>query len=268
MDHTVRIWNYETMKVELVKKYSIDIRVIALHPSGMFAAIGFTDILRLLQIQLTDLKITKSFNYPMCSVLKFSNRGHLLAAGCEKIIAIICVFTFETIMTLKGHNGILSLTWSTDDRFLVSSGKEGSVYEWDVVTGERVNELVQKGTHYKSLAVSSDQNYIIGVTHTAYLREIAKSQLSREFRAPDENSPLTTVAFSRSDQMLFTANERGCLYNVKLPLWESGGGTFYNNRFYHTTINRLCMTHDDKMLISVGDDGTLVFWSIMNCDSK
>lgn len=256
------------MKVELVKKYLIDIRVIALHPSGMFAAIGFTDILRLLQIQLTDLKITKSFNYPMCSVLKFSNKGHLLAAGCEKIIAIICVFTFETIMTLKGHNGILSLAWSTDDRFLVSSGKEGSVYEWDVVTGERVNELVQKGTHYKSLAVSSDQNYIIGVTHTAYLREIAKSQLSREFRAPDENSPLTTVAFSRSDQMLFTANERGCLYNVKLPLWESGGGTFYNNRFYHTTINRLCMTHDDKMLISVGDDGTLVFWSIMNCDSK
>lgn len=122
-DHTVRIWNYDTMTVELLKKFLIDIRVIALHPSGMFTAIGFTDVLRLFQIQLKDLKIAKSFNYPMCTVLKFSNRGHYLAAGSEKIIAIISVFTFQTVMTLKGHHEVLSLSWSTDDRYLVSSGE-------------------------------------------------------------------------------------------------------------------------------------------------
>lgn len=267
-DHTVRIWNYETMKIELLKKFLIDIRVVALHPSGMFAAIGFTDVLRLVQIQLQDLKITKSFNYPMCSVLKFSHRGHFLAAGCEKVIAIISVFTFETVLSLKGHNGILSLAWSTDDKFLVSSGREGSVYEWNISSGgERVNELVQKGTLYKSIAVSSDQSYIVGVTHSAFLREISKSQMVREFHAPDESS-LTSLAFSRSDQILFTANERGCLYNVKMPFLESGGGSFTNNRFYHKSINRLCITYDDKMLISVGDDGTLVFWTITNVENR
>jgi cilia- and flagella-associated protein 57 len=269
-DHTVRIWNYDTMKVELLKKFLIDIRVVSLHPSGMFAAIGFTDVLRLVQIQLKDLKITKSFNYPMCSVLKFSHKGHLLAAACEKIIAIICVFTFETVLNLKGHNnGILSLAWSTDDRFLVSSGKEGSVYEWNISgNGERVNELVQKGTLYKSIAVSSDQSYIVGVTHSAYLREISKSQMVREFRAPDAESSLTSLAFSRSDQIMFTANDRGCLYNIKMPFLESGGGSFTNNRFYHMAINRICMTYDDKMLISVGEDGTLVFWTITNAENR
>lgn len=267
-DHTVRIWNYETMKVELLKKFLIDIRVVALHPSGIFAAIGFTDILRLVQIQLKDLKITKSFNYA-CTVLKFSHRGHLLAAGCEKLIAVISVFTFETVLTLKGHNGILSLAWSTDDRFLVSSGREGSVYEWDIsANGERVNELVQKGTLYKSIAVSSDQSYIVGVTHSAYLREISKSQMVREFRAPEVESSLTTLAFSRSDQIMFTANDRGCLYNIKMPFMESGGGSFTNNRFYHKAINRLCISYDDKMLISVGDDGTLVFWIIANIENR
>lgn len=268
-DHTVRIWNYETMKVELMKKFLIDIRVVALHPSGMFAAIGFTDVLRLVQIQLKDLKITKSFNYPMCTVLKFSNRGHFLAAGCDKVIAIISVFTFETVMSLKGHNGILSLAWSTDDGFLVSSGREGSVYEWNIsLGGERINELVQKGTLYKSIVVSSDQSYIVGVTHSAYLREISKSQMVREFRAPDVEASLTTLAFSRSDQIMFTANERGCLYSVKMPFLETGGGSFFNNRFYHKAINRLCITYDDKMLISVGEDGTLVFWTITNAENR
>lgn len=267
-DHTVRIWNYETMTVELLKKFLIDIRVIGLHPSGMFAAIGFTDVLRMFQIQLKDLKNAKSFNYPMCTVLKFSNRGHFLAAGCEKIIAIISVFTFETVLTLKGHHEVISLAWSTDDRYLVSSGKEGSVYEWDIMTGERVNELVQKGTLYKSIAVASDQSYIAGVTHSAYLREISKSQMVREFRSPDENSALTSIAFSRSDQIMFCANDRGSLFNIKVPLFEHGGGSFVNNRFYHKSINRLCMTHDDKILISVGDDGTLVFWTITNAENR
>lgn len=230
-DHTIRIWNYETMKVELVKKYLIDISVVALHPSGMFAAIGFTGVLRLVEIQLDDLKIVKSFNYTMTSVIEFSHNGHLLAVASEKQIAIICVFTFETVLTLKGHNGnILSLAWSTDDRYLVSSGKEGSVYEWEVNTGQRVNELVQKGTLYKSLAVASDQSYIIGVTHSAMLREISKSQMVREFKSPDEGSPFTSVALARSDLMAFAANERGGLFIIKMPFMEAGGGGFTNTR--------------------------------------
>jgi hypothetical protein len=193
----------------------------------------------------------------------------LLAAGCEKVVAVICVFTFETVMSLKGHNGILSLAWSSDDKFLVSSGKEGSVYEWNISAGgERVNELVQKGTLYKSIAVSSDQSYIVGVTHSAYLREISKSEMVREFRAPDTEASLTSIAFSRSDQIMFTANDRGGLYNVKMPFLEHGGGSFTAHKFYHKAINRLCMTYDDKMLISVGEDGTLVFWTITNAENR
>ncbi|KAG5674862.1 hypothetical protein PVAND_004807 [Polypedilum vanderplanki] len=203
-DLTVRIWNYETMKVELIKKILIDLRCISLHPSGFIAAIAFTDINNSFTI-FTSWSIN-------CNWL-------------SKEISIVCVFTFETHHTLVGHKDVLSVAWSTDDRYLVSSGKEGSVYEWDLTTGQRINELVQKGTLYRSLAVSSDQSYIVGVTHTAFLREISKSELIREFRAPDD-SPLTTLAFSRSDQMLFAANERGCLYNIKMPFLESGGGNF------------------------------------------
>lgn len=56
-DQTIRIWNYETGKVELVKKYQVDVTAIALHPSGIFAAVGFNDQMRLMQILLDDLKV-------------------------------------------------------------------------------------------------------------------------------------------------------------------------------------------------------------------
>lgn len=56
-DYTVRIWNYKTLKIELVKKYQLKISVLALHPSGIFVGIGFSDTLRFLQVQLDTLKV-------------------------------------------------------------------------------------------------------------------------------------------------------------------------------------------------------------------
>lgn len=56
-DQTIRIWNYETGKVELVKKYQVDVNTVALHPSGIFVAVGFNDQLRLMEILLDDLKV-------------------------------------------------------------------------------------------------------------------------------------------------------------------------------------------------------------------
>lgn len=56
-DQTIRIWNYALGNVELVKKYLVDIVVIALHPSGLFVAVGFCDQLRLMEILLDDLKV-------------------------------------------------------------------------------------------------------------------------------------------------------------------------------------------------------------------
>ena len=57
-DQTLRIWNYQTGKVELVKKYQSDIKIIALHPTGMLVAVGFSDQLRLMEILLDDLKVS------------------------------------------------------------------------------------------------------------------------------------------------------------------------------------------------------------------
>lgn len=41
----------------MVKKYLTDVTVIALHPTGLFVAVGFSDQLRLMEILLDDLKV-------------------------------------------------------------------------------------------------------------------------------------------------------------------------------------------------------------------
>jgi WD40 repeat protein len=74
-----------------------------------------------------------------------SSSGRLLASGQEECrtktgrVSPILVWdatSRKLIYTLQGHtSGIIAVAWSSDDRFIVSSGKDGRLCIWDVETG-------------------------------------------------------------------------------------------------------------------------------------
>lgn len=100
-DHTIRIWNYETAKVELVRKYQSEVSALALHPTGMFVAVGFSDKMHLMEILLDTLKTIKSYEFFKCDEIVFSHQGHSLAIAYDKLIAVISMFSFCVLGTLK-----------------------------------------------------------------------------------------------------------------------------------------------------------------------
>lgn len=100
-DYTIRIWNYDTAKVELVKKYPFDVYALALHPTGLFVAVGFSDELHLMEILLNTLKSVKTFAFPQCNEIVFSHQGHLLACAHGSLITIVSVFGFNILGSLK-----------------------------------------------------------------------------------------------------------------------------------------------------------------------
>ena len=62
---------------------------------------------------------------------------------------------------MKGHDGkVTAINWSKDDQRLVSCADDGSVYEWDVSTGRRVNETVVKTCAYNDVAISPGTNQV------------------------------------------------------------------------------------------------------------
>lgn len=131
---------------------------------------------------------------------------------------------------MKGHNGnVLSLAWSNDDEFITSSGDDGAIYEWNIVSGDRVGESIQIGIEYRSLGLTADRTTFT-CTNTGIFREIQQSEIIREIRPCDTCAPLTRLALARSDLMLFVGNEAGALYNIQVPFLDAGGGTCTNYR--------------------------------------
>ena len=59
--------------------------------------------------------------------------------------------------SLKGHNGqITAMSWSSDDRALVSCADDGSLYEWDLFRhGKRSHELVIKSCSYNDVTLTA-----------------------------------------------------------------------------------------------------------------
>lgn len=104
-DRTLRVWNYETDVLEVCKSYLEDIHCLSLHPTGLFAIVGFSDKLRFLTILIDDFSTMKEFSVRNCSECRFSNLGHLFAAVNGNIIQVYSSITFEHLFNLKGHNG-------------------------------------------------------------------------------------------------------------------------------------------------------------------
>jgi WD40 repeat protein len=77
---------------------------VAIHPTGLHCAVGFTDKLRVYHILVDDLRICMEVPIKGCRDCRFHNGGHLLAAANGNSICIYDFYSGEKIADLRGHN--------------------------------------------------------------------------------------------------------------------------------------------------------------------
>ncbi|XP_071118876.1 cilia- and flagella-associated protein 57-like [Haliotis cracherodii] len=265
LDRSVRIWNYETCNLELYKEFAEEAYSIALHPSGLYILVGFSDKLRLMNLLIDDIRTFKEFTVRGCRECAFSNGGHLFAAVHGNVIQIYSTTTFENVSNLKGHNGkVRSVVWSFDDAKIVSCGMDGAVYEWDPYTGKRLAESVLKSCSYTGVAVNNDGKTTFAVGSDKSLKEIADSSILRE--VPSGEMTMTNVALSHSGRMLFTGTQRGTLWSMKFPLTIPG--EWQEHQGHSASITKMKITFDDQFLITVSEDATIILWKIQDKEGR
>ncbi|CAH8577208.1 unnamed protein product [Schistosoma haematobium] len=264
-DRTVRIWNFETNDLELIKQFAEEVFSVALHPTGLFILVGFSDKLRLMNILLDDLRIFHEFTIRSCRECAFSNGGHLIGAVNGNVIQIYSTTTFDNLINLKGHNGkIRSIIWSDDDHKLISCGLDGAVYEWDTQKGTRMNENVLKSCSYTSVAVSQDAKTVYAVGSDKTLKEISDSQIIREIQSTDHL--FTTVAVSHSGRMLFCGCQNGLIRSFQMPLTNHSEWQDYIG--HCDNITKMKMASFDEYLITVSNDCSIIIWRIQDHEAR
>jgi len=72
---------------------------------------------------------------------------------------------------------ITKISWTPFDLKLVSCGLEGAVYEWDIPTSGRVNEVITKTCSYTDVAVTADGKFSYAVGTDGQLKELNDSEV-------------------------------------------------------------------------------------------
>uniref|UniRef100_H2ZKC6 Cilia- and flagella-associated protein 57 n=1 Tax=Ciona savignyi TaxID=51511 RepID=H2ZKC6_CIOSA len=300
VDQSVRIWNYETNSLELYKVFQEEAYSIALHPSGLYILVGFSDKLRLMNILIDDIRIFKELTIRGCRECAFSNGGHLFAAVHGNVIQIYSSTTFENVSNLKGHNGkVRAIAWSADDNKLISTGMDGAVYEWSAAAAKRVNEVVLKSCAYSGVTVSPSGKHTYAVGSDKSIKEITDSQILRT--VDSGGVTLTQVVMSHSGRMLFCGTSNGALRSIKFPLTDVGEwlehqahaaqitkvgiglvptntniyllltdednlANILMNKFLYTQFMKI--TYDDQYLVTVSEDACLMIWRVSDKEGR
>lgn len=259
-DRSVRIWDYESECLVMIKQYTEDVFCVSLHPIGLFCLIGFSDKLRFLTIIVDDLLPTQEFSIRSCRTVSFCHGGHLFAAVNGNVVQIYSTIGFLNRYLLKGHTGrIKQLVWGQRDLTLVTIGSEGAIYIWELSTGLRICEVILKGISLDGIGLSADCSTLYCIASDSKIREIKDSVITREFQI--KNIELTSLLMGKSDSLMFITSPGGSILSFKFPLQEP---IEYQEFHIHcANITTWAVSFNEQIVVSAAEDGTLCFWKII-----
>ncbi|XP_011473927.1 cilia- and flagella-associated protein 57 [Oryzias latipes] len=265
LDRSVHIWNYETKELDLYKQFQEEAHSVALHPTGFFVLVGFSDKLRLMNLLVDDIRVFQEFTVRSCRECAFSHGGHMFAAVSGNMIHVYSFISCENVLNLKGHSGkVRSIEWSVDDSRLVSCGMDGAVYEWNTQTGKRESESVLESCSFTGVAFSLDYKSALAVGSDLTLKEVQDGQVLRV--VPADQDAHTAIAVSHSGRVVFTGTSSGAIRAIKYPLPSQRD--WFQQRAHSGAITKMVITYDDQFLLSVAEDNCLLVSKIIDKDGR
>jgi len=206
-DHTVRIWNYKERSLELTKLFNDEPLAVALHPSGLFAIVGFADKVRVVSLLMEDMQKVKDIPVKGCRVCCFSKGGHMFAIANQSVVQVFDTYTCAVRAQLRGHNqAVRSITWADRDRRVVTVGKDGNVFLWDVRAGSRLQESMQARTTFNAATLAGDasspSSRLFAYASDMTIRSFIASTMAPEIQV-QSNVQISCMASSLNGRALF-----------------------------------------------------------------
>ena len=131
------IWNWAEKKFEMAFKTPIgeEGTAVAFHPSGFHILAAVSDKIMMMNVLSNSIQEYHSIALKNCREIRFSNGGHMFAAGVGSYTYIYDFYTAECPSNMKcqGHSGkIVNIDWFEDDSGFADCCNQGRVYRYDL----------------------------------------------------------------------------------------------------------------------------------------
>jgi len=243
-DHTVKLWEMPGRKeVATLERHTGRVWSVAFSPDGKTLASGASEkpILRLWDVasgkQKTDLRIWVDDEDKQQDVAGIG-RGEVLCVAFSpdgKVLAfakggalLTDLATGKVSLFSKDLDGVHSLAYSPDGKWLVAGNWNGVAKSWEAASGKELNTYRGAGNN-SALMFSPDSTLLVGYHGEVTLWDINTGRQRAEIRHGYRNifgknwSSVTAAAFSPDGQTLVTGSINGTImfWKVEKALKDS-----------------------------------------------
>jgi len=228
-----------------------------------------------------------SFRSGHSTCIRFNHRGDLLASG--RLDGAVVIFDVETnaiARKLKGHlRQVQSLSWSADDRYLLTASLDWKAILWDLETGERVRtvrfeapifiaELHPTNHFLFVVALFEEQPMLVDVTNTEPVKKTIpsapkRSESERESAtekqlAQDAKQTTTVAKFSPSGNHIFAGTNKGWINVIDINSCK----VLASSQVTHAIVILISLTSSGKDMVVNSSDRIIRTLHVPNINSQ
>ncbi|MCL2116096.1 MAG: RyR domain-containing protein, partial [Methanobrevibacter sp.] len=161
--------------------------------------------------------------------------------------------------TLTGHTGdVLSVCFSSKDKYIVSGSYDMSVHVWDLETQEEIAQLKGHENGVNSVHFSSNDKYIVSGSDDRTVRVWDLETQEEIAQLKGHTDWVNSVHFSHNDKYIVSGSD-----DKTIRIWNLKTQKEITQLKGHTDwVNSVHFSHNDKYIVSGSTDRTVRVWNL------
>jgi WD40 repeat protein len=205
--------------------------------------------------------------------LAWNHDGTRLASGSgDRTVKIWDGVTYELLMTLVGHSGIIcKVTWNHDSSRLLSSSRDRDnkkgfqLVLWDGETGEKLKTVMELWEFSPTMFWNPDSSKLLIGSRGIIVWDAETLTEERELcRCDDVTSFMRTISWRHDGSQVISSSSSywsNAREDKTVQIWDTESGALMNTLLGHSDIvNSAFWNYDDSKIFSGSLDGTIRIW--------